>query len=67
MTAAAVSMKFTRSTFETNGKLREARRLHSMTLTSFALARNWMLKGPWILSAFAMRAEMRRMRRTVSR
>ena len=42
-------MKLTPSTFETNGKLREARRLHSMTLTSLPLAMNWMLNGPWML------------------
>jgi hypothetical protein len=34
MTSVASSMKFTRRTFETNGKLLEARRLHSTTLTS---------------------------------
>ena len=62
-----MSMKLVRSTLETNGKLREARRLHSITETSLFFARNWMLNGPLILSAAAMRAEMRRMRRTVSR
>ena len=31
---------------EAKGKLREARRLHSMTLTSLCLAMNWILNGP---------------------
>ena len=51
MTRVAMSMKLTFRIFETNGKLRDARRLHSMTLTSLPLAMNWMLKGPLISSA----------------
>ena len=35
---------------DTNGKLRDARRLHSITFTSLLRARNWILKGPEILS-----------------
>ena len=67
ITAAAISTRLRPSTLDTNGKLREARRLHSITATSLPLARNWMLNGPWIASSAAMAAEMRRMRRTVSR
>lgn len=40
------------------GKVREARRLHSMTLTSFSRDMNWMLKGPEMLSALAMADEI---------
>ena len=36
----ATSMKFSRDTFDTNGKLLEARRLHSMTLISLSFAMN---------------------------
>ena len=50
----AVSMKFVLSTLLTNGKEREALRLHSMTLTSRPLARNCMLNGPEMFSSLAM-------------
>ena len=40
-------------TLETKGKLREARRLHSMTFTALCLARNCTLKGPVMCSALA--------------
>ena len=53
MIFVAVSMKLRFSTLDTNGKLREARKLHSMTFTSLLRARNWMLKGPEMLSSFA--------------
>ena len=39
-------MKSTPSAFDTSGKLRDARRLHSMTLTSSSRAKSWMLTGP---------------------
>ena len=54
MLFVAVSMKLRFSTLDTNGKLREARKLHSMTFTSLLRARNWMLKGPEMLSSFAI-------------
>jgi len=50
ITRVAMSMKFIFRTFETKGKLREARRLHSITFMSLSRARNWMLKGPEMLS-----------------
>ena len=59
-------MKFIFRTFDTKGKLREARRLHSMTFMSLFLARNWMLNGPEMFSAFAIFAETFLMRRIVS-
>ena len=49
-------------TFDTNGKLREARRLHSMTLRSRSEERNWMLKGPVIWSSEAIAAAVFRIR-----
>ena len=54
MIRVAVSMKLRFSTLDTNGKLRDARRLHSITFTSLLRARNWILKGPEILSSFAI-------------
>ncbi len=57
---------FTRETLEQKGKLLEARRLHSITLTRLSLAMNWMLKGPVILSSRAMSAATLRTLRTVS-
>lgn len=38
----------TLSVFETNGKVREARKLHSITLMRFSFDKNWMLNGPEI-------------------
>src|SRR5262249_18312308 len=38
---------------EAKGKLRDARRLHSMTLTALSLARYCTLKGPVMRSALA--------------
>ena len=49
----ASAAKFSPITLETNGKLREARRLHSITLTALCRARNWTLNGPVICSARA--------------
>ena len=54
MMRVAVSIKLRFSTLDTNGKLREARRLHSITFTSLLRARNWILNGPEILSSFAI-------------
>ena len=42
----------------TNGKVRLARRLHSITFTALAFASSWMLKGPEMFSAAAMCAAM---------
>ena len=42
-------------TLETKGKLREARRLHSMTFTSLCLARNCTLNGPVIAQRLGQR------------
>jgi len=66
MMRVASSMKLIFSTLLTKGKLREARRLHSMTLISLPLARNWILNGPEMCSASAIWRLMRLMRRTVS-
>ena len=67
MMRVAVSMKLRFSTFDTNGKLRDARRLHSITFTSLLRARNWMLKGPEILSSFAIWRLIFLMRRAVAK
>ena len=58
MIFVAVSMKLRFRIFETKGNERLARRLHSMTFTSRFLARNWMLKGPLMLSSFAILREI---------
>ena len=55
MMRVAVSMKLRFNTFDTKGKLREARKLHSITFTSFLRARYWILNGPEIFSSCAMR------------
>ena len=47
-------MKLQFIVLEMKGKDRDARRLHSMTFTSFSRAMNWMLTGPVIRSALAM-------------
>lgn len=67
MIRVASSMKFIFKTLLTKGKLREARRLHSMTFISLPLARYWMLKGPEMWSSRAICLEIRLMRRWVSR
>ena len=41
------------------GKDREARRLHSITLTSLSRAMNWMFTGPLMLRASAIFAAAR--------
>ena len=46
--------KLTPVTLLANGKLRLARRLHSITLRRLFFARNWMLKGPEIRSPRAI-------------
>merc|ERR1719401_30146 len=51
ITRVAISMKLVLYVFEMNGMDREARRLHSMTLTSLSLQMNWTLKGPEIFNA----------------
>ncbi len=67
MTLVAASMKLRLSTLDTNGKEREARRLHSITITWLSLARNWMLNGPVMFSERATWVVMLRIRRIVSR
>ena len=67
MTLVAASMKLRLSTLDTKGKEREARRLHSMTMTRLSLARNWMLNGPLIDRLSATLVVICRMRRMVSR
>ena len=52
----AVSMKLRFNTFDTNGKLRDARRLHSITFTSFLRARYWILNGPETVAYTPLRA-----------
>ena len=54
MTLVASSIKSILSTLDTNGKLLEALRLHSITFISFSLARNWILKGPLMRRAPAI-------------
>ena len=54
MMRVAVSIKLRFRTFDTNGKLRDARRLHSITFTSLFLARNWMLNGPLMFNSLAI-------------
>ena len=66
-TSVAVSMKLTLHTFETKGKLRDARKLHSITCTSPLAAMYWMLKGPVISSAFAILLEIDFICRIVSK
>jgi hypothetical protein len=44
----------TLSVFETKGKVREARRLHSITLIRLSLERNWMSNGPDICNRSAI-------------
>eukprot|EP00001_Collodictyon_triciliatum_P085575 15112_3 len=47
-------MKSMLNVFEMNGKVREARTLHSITLRSLLLAKYWILKGPEMLRALAI-------------
>ena len=51
--ASGSSIKFTPRHFEEKGKEREARKLHSMTLTAPCFAMSCMLNGPVIWSALA--------------
>lgn len=67
MIRVAVSMKLRFSTFDTNGKLRDARRLHSITFTSLFFARNWILNGPLMFSSLAILRPIFLMRRAVSK
>ena len=67
MIRVAVSIKLRFRTLETNGKLRDARKLHSITFTSLFLARNCILNGPLILSSFAICLLIFLMRRAVSK
>ena len=56
--------KLTLSVLETKGKVREARTLHSITLTSFSLASSCRLNGPEMLSSAAICRVIRLARRT---
>ena len=47
-------MKFILNTFDTKGNDLDARRLHSITLTSLFTARNCMLNGPVMFRARAI-------------
>ena len=67
MIFVAVSMKLRLSTLLTKGKERLARKLHSITFTMLPLARNWILKGPEILSSLAMAREIFLIRRAVAK
>jgi len=53
ITRVASAAKSQPTVLLTKGVERDARRLHSMMDTSPPFARNWMLKGPEILSASA--------------
>ena len=66
MRRMASATKFEPVALETKGKLREALRLHSITLTLLRLARNCMLKGPVIASSRARSAAIFLIRRMVS-
>ena len=66
ITFVARSMRLSLSTLLTKGKLRDARRLHSITFMSLFLARNWMLNGPEMFRASAICADTFLMRRMVS-
>ena len=66
MMRVARSMKLIFNTFDTKGKLRDARRLHSITLMSLFFARNCMLNGPDMLSALAIAPATFFIRRMVS-
>jgi hypothetical protein len=67
ITSVARATKLVPTIFETNGKLRDARTLHSMTFTALPLAMNWILNGPWRSRARAIRSAVLLMRRIVSR
>mmetsp|Transcript_32053 Transcript_32053/g.83929 ORF Transcript_32053/g.83929 Transcript_32053/m.83929 type:complete len:220 (-) Transcript_32053:313-972(-) len=54
MARVAVSMKFTPRHLDEKGKERDARRLHSITLTAPSLAMSCMLKGPVTSRALAI-------------
>ena len=66
MTFVARWMKLDFNTLDTKGKLRDALRLHSITLMSLSRARNCMLNGPLILSLDAISREIFLIRLTVS-
>src|SRR5438552_7917410 len=57
MASAARSIRFVSIVLDTNGILREARRLHSITRACPFLTRNWMLNGPRILRLLAILLE----------
>src|SRR2546427_6154958 len=57
MASAARSIRFVPIVLDTNGMLREARRLHSITRACPFLTRNCMLKGPLILRLLAILRE----------
>ena len=59
MTRVASEMKLQFIVLEMNGKLRDALKLHSMTLRSLSRAMNWMFTGPLMFSAFAILAAWR--------
>src|SRR3989441_13047724 len=57
MAYAARSIRFVPIVLDTNGMLREALRLHSITMACPFLTRNWMLNGPRILRLLAILLE----------
>src|SRR5215467_7354868 len=67
MRRVASRMKLMPRVFEMNGKLREARRLHSITFTSWSRASSWTLKGPVMCRAQARSSVMARARLIVWR
>ena len=66
MRRIASATKLLPVTLDTKGKLREARKLHSITLTALFLARNCMLNGPVMRSSAATAAAIFFTRRMVS-
>ena len=67
MIRVAVSIKLRFNTLDTNGKLREARKLHSITFTKLFFAKNWILNGPLIFNSFAIILLTFLIRRAVSK
>ena len=60
ITFAASLIRFAPVALDTNGRDRDARRLHSITSTSSFTQRNWVLNGPFTPSSFAMALEYSR-------
>src|SRR2546427_11749686 len=60
MASAARSIRFVSIVLDTNGILREARRLHSITMACPFLTRDWVVNGPRLLRRLAIVLEQDR-------